>query len=83
MAAAILYKGVCEAEKYQHSERLAMCQYRLFIIDLGEDLEENFRAATQFEIYVNRLDETNQLEALKQLMHVLEWFISGESGYIS
>ncbi|WP_251508177.1 transcriptional regulator [Paenibacillus polysaccharolyticus] len=70
LAAAILYRGVCEAEKYQHSERLAMCQYRLFLIELGEDIEENVRVATQFETYVNRLDETNQLEALKQLMHV-------------
>lgn len=70
LSAAILYRGVCEAEKYQHSERLAMCQYRLFVIDLGEDLEENVRAATKFETYVNRLDEASQLEALKQLMHV-------------
>ncbi|MBB6019642.1 transcriptional regulator with XRE-family HTH domain [Paenibacillus sp. JGP012] len=70
LAAAILYRGVCEAEKYQHSERLAICQYRLFVIDLGEDIEENVRAATQFETYVNRLDETYQLEALKLLMNV-------------
>ncbi|MBT2286518.1 transcriptional regulator [Paenibacillus polymyxa] len=70
LAAGILYRSVREAEKYQHSERLALCHYRLFLIDLGEDLEENVRAATQFELYVNRLDEANQLEALKQLMHV-------------
>ncbi|WP_336766127.1 helix-turn-helix domain-containing protein [Paenibacillus sp. USHLN196] len=70
LAAGILYKGVSEAEKYQHSERLALCQYRLFLIELGDDLEENLRAATQFELYVNRLDEADQLEALKQLMHV-------------
>ncbi|WP_373865036.1 helix-turn-helix domain-containing protein [Paenibacillus amylolyticus] len=70
LAAGILYRSVREAEKYQHSERLALCHYRLFLIDLGEDLEENVRAATQFELYVNRLDEADQLEALKQLMHV-------------
>lgn len=69
MAAAVLYRGVCEAEKYQHSERLARCQYRLFLIDLGDNMEKNIRAATQFETYVNRLDETDQLEALKQLSH--------------
>ncbi|CAM3299124.1 helix-turn-helix domain-containing protein [Paenibacillus taichungensis] len=69
-AAGILYKSVRETEKYQHSERLALCHYRLFVIDLGEDLEENVRAAAQFELYVYRLDEADQLEALKQLMHV-------------
>ncbi|WP_342553392.1 helix-turn-helix transcriptional regulator [Paenibacillus sp. FSL R7-0652] len=69
-AAGILYRGVSEAEKYQHSERLALSQYRLFLISLGEDMEENVRAAAQFEIYVNRLDEADQLDALKQLMHV-------------
>ncbi|MGO4529002.1 helix-turn-helix domain-containing protein [Paenibacillus sp. 2TAF8] len=69
-AAEILYRGVCEAEKYQHSERLAHCHYRLFLIDLGDDIDKNVRAATQFETYVNRLDETDQLAALKHLMHV-------------
>ncbi|ASA26192.1 hypothetical protein B9T62_05290 [Paenibacillus donghaensis] len=69
-AAALIYANVGEGEKYQHSERLAVCQYRLFVIGLGEDLDENLRAANQFEPYVNRLDEANQLEALKQLMHV-------------
>ncbi|MGG1877014.1 helix-turn-helix domain-containing protein [Paenibacillus campinasensis] len=28
-AAALLYELVSESEKYQHSERLALCQYRL------------------------------------------------------
>jgi transcriptional regulator with XRE-family HTH domain len=72
LAARILYRGVSEAEKFQHSERLALCQYRMFLIDLEqqEDLEENLRAATRFELYVNRLDEADQLDALKQLMHV-------------
>lgn len=69
-AAAVIYANVSEGEKYQHSERLAVCQYRLFVIGLGEDLDENLRAANQFEPYVNRLDEADQLEALKQLMHV-------------
>lgn len=60
------------AEKYQHSERLALCQYRIFQIELEEqlDLEEKLRAATQFELYVNRLDAADQLDALKELMHI-------------
>ncbi|ETT69720.1 helix-turn-helix domain-containing protein [Paenibacillus sp. FSL R7-277] len=71
-AARILYQGVSEAEKYQHSERLALCQYRIFQIELEEqqDLEEKLRAATQFELYVNRLDAADQLDAMKQLMHI-------------
>ncbi|QUL52145.1 helix-turn-helix transcriptional regulator [Paenibacillus tritici] len=71
-AARILYQGVSEAEKYQHSERLALCQYRIFRIEIEEqeDLEEKLCAAAQFELYVNRLDAADQLDALKQLMHI-------------
>ncbi|MFM9281583.1 hypothetical protein [Paenibacillus jiagnxiensis] len=29
-AAAIIYTQVSEAERFQHSERLAICRYRLF-----------------------------------------------------
>ncbi|MBG9765120.1 DNA-binding protein, partial [Paenibacillus polymyxa] len=36
-AALLLYEGVAEAEKYQHSERLAVCQYRIFTIQVGDD----------------------------------------------
>ncbi|WP_337035810.1 hypothetical protein [Paenibacillus illinoisensis] len=70
-AAAIIYEHVSEAEKYQHSERLALCRYRLFIIALGTDLEANLRAAMVFEGYVNRLEEADQLDALKQLINVM------------
>lgn len=68
-AAALLYKSVSEVEKYQHSERLAMCQYRMFLIGQGENLEENLRMAILFEPYVDRLDEGYQLEAFKDLIH--------------
>ncbi|RUT43296.1 XRE family transcriptional regulator [Paenibacillus anaericanus] len=66
-AAALLYESVAESEKYQHSERLALCQYRLFSIALCDDQEINLRAAVQFESYVDRLDEVDQLDALKDL----------------
>ncbi|GGH29704.1 helix-turn-helix domain-containing protein [Paenibacillus segetis] len=66
-AAALLYKSVADGEKYQHSERLALCQYRLFIIALGKDQDANLRAAVQFEGYIDRLDEIDQLDALKDL----------------
>ncbi len=69
-AAALLYEGVAESEKYQHSERLALCQYRLFKIALGKDQEANLRAAMHFEYFVERLDEVDQLNALKDLANI-------------
>lgn len=69
-AAALLYEGVSVIEKYQHSERLALCRYRLFLLSLSDNLTQNLRAATLFEPYANRLEESDQLEALKHLAHV-------------
>jgi hypothetical protein len=69
-AATVIFKQVAESERFQHSERLALCHYRLFIIELGEDLERNLLAATKFEPYMNRLPEIKQLDALKQVMHI-------------
>ncbi|WP_336077443.1 helix-turn-helix transcriptional regulator [Paenibacillus sp. 203] len=66
-AAAFLYENVAESERHQHSERLAVCQYRLFMLRVGDDQEKNYDAAVQFEPYVERLDEVDQLEALKDL----------------
>ncbi|WP_339292519.1 helix-turn-helix transcriptional regulator [Paenibacillus sp. FSL W8-0187] len=69
-AAAIIFESVAESEKYQHSERLALCHYRLFTISLGHDQEKNLRAATKFEGFVERLDEVDQLDALKDLANI-------------
>ncbi|ETT56528.1 MULTISPECIES: helix-turn-helix transcriptional regulator [unclassified Paenibacillus] len=69
-AAALLYENVSASEKYQYSERLATCQYRLFLIALGDDQSTNLRAATLFESYIPRLDEADQLDALRNLMDV-------------
>lgn len=69
-AAMILYKAVSEHEKYQHSERLALCQFRLFQLTLGKDLDTNFKAATIFECYVDRLDPPYRLDALVELAYV-------------
>ncbi|GGH29692.1 helix-turn-helix domain-containing protein [Paenibacillus segetis] len=66
-AARLLYENVAANEKYQHSERLALCQYRLFKITLCDDHELNIRAAVQFEGFVDKLDEMDQLDALKDL----------------
>jgi transcriptional regulator with XRE-family HTH domain len=66
-AAAFLYEIVAVSEKNQHSDIFAVCQYRLFKIRIGDDQEKNYDAAVQFEPYVERLDEIDQLEALKDL----------------
>jgi transcriptional regulator with XRE-family HTH domain len=70
-AAALIYTQVSEAERFQHSERLAICRYRLFELSLGDDLEANLRSAILFEPYVSRLDEADQLDALKELIDVM------------
>ncbi|MFT9369774.1 helix-turn-helix transcriptional regulator [Paenibacillus polymyxa] len=69
-AALLLYESVAEVEKYQHSERLAICQYRIFTIQIDDDQSRNLRAAILFEPYVERLDEIEQLDALKDLANV-------------
>jgi transcriptional regulator with XRE-family HTH domain len=56
-AALPLYENVAEVEKYQHSERLALCQYRIFTIQIGDDQSLNLKAATLFEPFVERMDE--------------------------
>ncbi|MNW37141.1 hypothetical protein D3C74_141740 [compost metagenome] len=68
-AAMVLYQRVAESEKMQHSERLALCHYRMFTISLGDDLEANLRAAILFEGYVSYLDELDQLDALLKLAY--------------
>ncbi|MDY8024969.1 transcriptional regulator [Paenibacillus polymyxa] len=68
-AAAFLYENVAETEKNQHSDRFAICQYRLFTIRVGEDQEINYDAAVQFEPYIERLDEFDQLDALRALVN--------------
>lgn len=62
-AAIILYEGIAESEQSQHSERLALCQYRLFRLRINDDQENNLLLVTQFEPYVERLEEAYQLDA--------------------
>lgn len=69
-AAVLLYKSVAESERFQHSERLALCQYRLFTLGLGDDQDANLQAAVYFEPFVDRLDEMYQLDALKELVNL-------------
>jgi transcriptional regulator with XRE-family HTH domain len=67
--AVLLYETIAESEKMQHSERLALCQYRLFRLGLTNDQQRNLIIAAQFEYYVDRLDERYQLDALNELIN--------------
>ncbi|MET3210927.1 UNVERIFIED_CONTAM: transcriptional regulator with XRE-family HTH domain [Paenibacillus sp. PvR008] len=64
------YECVVENEKYYHSERLAISQYRLFCYSLNNDLENNRQQATKFAPYRKNLPENYQLDALLKLANV-------------
>jgi transcriptional regulator with XRE-family HTH domain len=66
-AAKILFRVIAESEKHQHSERLALCHYRLFLLSIGEDYAENVRAAALFEYFIDNLNEEIELDAIKDL----------------
>lgn len=70
-AALTIYKKVAEGEKYQHSERLGLCQYRIFTCSLDSDQENNLDCAIQFESYIQRVPDKVQLDALKDLTNTL------------
>ncbi|WP_246062106.1 helix-turn-helix domain-containing protein [Paenibacillus oralis] len=69
-AAIILYESIAESEQRQHSERLALCQYRLFTLGLSKDQNKNLAQALHFEYFVDRLEEQYQLDALIGLINV-------------
>ncbi|SEO93633.1 hypothetical protein [Paenibacillus sp. OK076] len=69
-AALILYECVAAGEKYHHSERLALCQYRIFLLHKTMSKFDNLAAAVQLELYIEKLDEEIQLDAVKDLANV-------------
>ncbi|MDY8092243.1 helix-turn-helix transcriptional regulator [Paenibacillus polymyxa] len=64
------YECVVENERYHHSERLAVSQYRLFSCSLNKDLENNRQQAIKFAPYRRNLPENHQLDALLKLANV-------------
>ncbi|AUO06949.1 DNA-binding protein [Paenibacillus sp. lzh-N1] len=64
------YECVIENERYHHSERLAISQYRLFRIQLGTNAEENLKLTTLFSPFLDRLPEAYQLDALLQMANI-------------
>lgn len=69
-ASLLIYKKVSEGERYQHAERLAVCQYRIFKLSLGNDQHINYELALVFEPFVTRLGELEQLDAIKDLVNL-------------
>ncbi|MCK6077072.1 helix-turn-helix domain-containing protein [Paenibacillus silvae] len=68
--ALILYECVAASEKYQHSERLALCQYRIFSLHKTLRKYDNLNAAVKFEPYIDKLNEEVQLDAIKDLANI-------------
>ncbi|MFK4304243.1 hypothetical protein ABH892_004383 [Paenibacillus sp. RC254] len=66
-AAALLYKNIVKREGGRRSERLALCQYRLFILGLGPDKEQNVEAANRVFTLLDQLDDIDRLDALREL----------------
>ncbi len=64
------YECVVENERYYHSERLAISQYRLFSYSLNKDLENNRQLAMKFAPFRKNLPENYQLDALLKLANV-------------
>ncbi|MBR2565776.1 MAG: helix-turn-helix transcriptional regulator [Paenibacillus sp.] len=69
-SALIIYECVADSEKYQHSERLALCQYRIFLLHKTLSKFDNFNASVKFEPYIDKLNEEVQLDAIKDLANV-------------
>ncbi|PWW42315.1 MULTISPECIES: helix-turn-helix domain-containing protein [Paenibacillus] len=69
-SALIIYECVADSEKYQHSERLALCQYRIFLLHKTLNKFDNLNAAVKFEPYIDKLNEEVQLDAIKDLANV-------------
>ncbi|WP_366291416.1 helix-turn-helix transcriptional regulator [Paenibacillus sp. AN1007] len=69
-SALLLYECVADSEKYQHSERLALCQYRIFLLHKTLSNFDNLNAAVKFEPYIDKLNEEVQLDAIKDLANV-------------
>jgi len=68
--ALILYECVADSEKYQHSERLALCQYRIFLLHKTLNKFNNLNAAVKFEPYIDKLNDEMQLDAIKDLANL-------------
>ncbi|WP_172256107.1 helix-turn-helix domain-containing protein [Saccharibacillus deserti] len=67
---APFYESVIEHEKHQRSARLSVSHYRLLRARLGDDGEENLKAAVQFEPFRSLLPGRLKLDALIRLSNL-------------
>ena len=68
------YEEVINGEKYNHSDRIAISQYRIFRATIGANSYNNYKAFIRFESHRNKLPENLQLDALLQLARVCYTF---------
>lgn len=67
----VFYKIIVDNEMDSYSERMAICQYRIFkSLESLVDKEEQLRAVITFEPYRGRLPENMQLDGLLKLANV-------------
>ncbi|WP_149095607.1 helix-turn-helix domain-containing protein [Paenibacillus terrae] len=64
------YECVIENEKYRHSERLAISQYKRFKACTMSDLEKSLELVLEFTPYRNLLPEHYQLEAIHKITNI-------------
>ncbi|MEC0183446.1 DNA-binding protein [Paenibacillus peoriae] len=64
------YACVIENEKYRHSERLAISQYKRFKACTMSDLEKSLELVLEFIPYRNLLPEHYQLEAIHKITNI-------------
>ncbi|WP_068497161.1 helix-turn-helix domain-containing protein [Paenibacillus kribbensis] len=64
------YECVIENEKYRHSERLAISQYKRFKAFTMSDLEKSLELVLEFIPYRNLLPEHYQLEAIHKITNI-------------
>ncbi|WP_226000482.1 helix-turn-helix domain-containing protein [Paenibacillus sp. BJ-4] len=79
------YECVIENEKYRHSERLAISQYKRFKAYTMSDLEKSLELVLEFTPYRNLLPEHYQLEAIYKVtniyFHLHKWDEVEKYGY--
>ncbi|NGZ74104.1 helix-turn-helix domain-containing protein [Saccharibacillus alkalitolerans] len=66
----VFYQCIVQNEKYHQSERLAISHYRLFWAALGDNSEQNLRAAIEFEPFCDKLPDDKRLDGLMRLVNI-------------
>lgn len=65
-----LYHGIVKSDKSMQSERVAVSQYRIFILSIGTDEERNFQALLTFTPLLNHLPIVLKIQALYTIINL-------------